>query len=178
MEDCDYLPDCDDISCRFSKYDTQDEYILKAIFLERFTRFVVFPVSHSKSPNFNLCVVNQSSFGQLLKQIYSQRKILNKPVRLLVDNTIQNWSECHLLFIGNVDVNRLETILDAVKTLPILVVSGSIGFGNAGVMLNFYTDKKKLRFEVNLQATQEAKIKLNYGLIQLGKKVGSLINRK
>jgi len=69
-----------------SAYADLPEYEVKAVFLERFTRFVEWPdMDPVENPlkNFVIGVIGKNPYGDLLERIYSERKIKDRKVEIL-----------------------------------------------------------------------------------------------
>ncbi|MCD4695436.1 MAG: YfiR family protein, partial [Bacteroidales bacterium] len=60
-----------------------EEYTIKAVFMERFTRFTEWPAEsaiNDTTKPFVISVIGKNPFGNLLEETYSSQKILNKNV--------------------------------------------------------------------------------------------------
>ncbi len=151
------------------------EYSLKAVFLERFTRFIDWPeekTSVDALKPFVIGVIGNPQFTDLLNNIYQDQKIQGKKVIVQNLSNIEEAKNAHLLFIsGNTD-GSLEDILKYAKNLPVLTVSDSDGFAERGVMINFFMSKKqKIRFEINEQAIKNSELRISYKLLSVAKLV-------
>jgi len=157
-------------------FDTQ-EYTLKAVFLERFTRFIDWPddkLTDEKTTPFVINIMGNPSFSALLKEIYQNQKIQGRSVIVQEFDNIENLQNTHLLFIANVSDSALKNILKQVKDTSILTVSDAEGFAEKGVMINFFmSSKQKIRFEINEQAFKESELYISYKLLSVAKIVGN-----
>lgn len=146
-----------------------EEYDLKALFLERFSRFVDWPaesgISDPSTP-FVIGVIGKSSVGSRIEEIYTTLKIKKKNIVVLNISSTDEIDACHLLFIsGSTEQNLLE-IIAYTKDKPILTVSDTKGYAEKGVYINFYVEKGRLRFEINESAVKESRLKMSYMLMQ------------
>jgi hypothetical protein len=144
-------------------YDT-----LKAVYLERFARFVVWPASAApgdRTKSFTIAVLGEDGFASRLELIYSRQGILGMPVKVLALRDNQTIPACDLLFIGASQRDGLPELLAQLKRRPILTVSDSPGFGAAGVHINLYRADNKLRFEINEPVAKAAGLQIGYQLL-------------
>jgi hypothetical protein len=79
--------------------------------------------------------------------------------------------QCHVLFICGSERAHIETLLRPLRTAGILTVADSPGFLEAGGMINFVIEQKKVRFEVNTAAAGRAKLQIRAKLLRLAKRV-------
>lgn len=149
------------------------EYQLKAEFMERFTRFVDWPagssVNDAQTP-FSICVIGEDPFGPHLRNLASTHRIKSKPV--VVRTAPSDLRPCNMLFIGGVDATELHDVLRKTADQPILTVSDTPGLGQAGVMINFYEDADKVRFEINNHAAEHSGLHITSKLLKLARVVG------
>ncbi len=146
------------------------EYRVKAVFLERFTRFTEWPgesaINDTTKP-FVISVIGKNPFGNLLEETYSSQKILNKNIEIRYISKIDQIEETNILFISKSKQKELSKILSYTKDKPILTVGDTKGFAKKGVMINFYLSSGKLRFEINETAVKESGLSMSYLLLQV-----------
>lgn len=158
----------------------EEEYAIKAAYLERLTRFIKWPASSDisdPSEPFVICVVGRNPFGPLLEKIYAHRKIRNKTVRLIHEETLEKIPDCHLAFISESAGGKLPEILSHVRDRPILTVGDTQGFAEKGVIVNFYLDDRKVRFEINESAARATGLSMSYKLLRLARIIRPLEER-
>ena len=131
----------------------QSEYMMKAVFLEHFTRFIEWPETYEvadPSYPFYVAVIGESPFGSILEQIYIDQeiKIKNRKVEILYISSPAEIPDCHILFISSSSKEILPEILSYTGNKPILTVGDSKGFAEAGVLINFYLAGSKMKFEI------------------------------
>ena len=153
------------------------EYILKAVFLERFARFIEWPEESELtdySKPFIIAIIGEDPFGPDLEKIYSTQKIRNKRVEIRYISHANAIDECHMLFISRDQKRDLSEIIAKTRDKPILTVADTKGFADNGVYINFYLEKTMLRFEINASAVKKSKLRMSYMLLQQARIVGSL----
>ncbi len=145
------------------------EYSLKAVFLERFTRFIDWPEEQSPENNlkpFVISIIGNPPFADLLRNIYQTQKIQGKKVVIQEIHSGDEINNPHLLYISQVSNNELARILEHTRHSPILTISDTDGFAEQGVMINFFmSNKQKIRFEINERAIKESELHISYKLI-------------
>jgi len=148
------------------------EYTVKAVFLERFTRFIEWPeesaMADSSQP-FVLGVIGESPFGSILEEIYSTQKIRDKKVEIRYISKLNEITGCHLLFLSESEKKELPKILSFTRDKPILTIGDTKGFADKGVLINFFFSKDKIRFEINESVVRDSGLKMSYLLLQLAK---------
>jgi len=150
----------------------QDEYTMKAVFLEHFTRFIDWPESYesgSPADPFFIAVIGENPFGSILEQIYRDQKIKNRNVEIISFSSPEDITDCHILFISRSNKEILPEILHRTEKKPILTVSDTQGFAKDGVLINFYMAENKIKFEINERAVQESGLTMSYRLLSLAR---------
>lgn len=154
-----------------------EEYKVKAGFIFNFAKFVEWSEEafQDKTSPILLCVFPPDIFNSILfTQHIGGREILIKPYQ---DD--EDVKCCHILFLSGSD--RTQEKLNAVKDKKnILTVGESEDFNRMGGIINFvtekervnlFTEKKRLTFEINLNAANSAGLKLSSQLLRSARKV-------
>ena len=148
------------------------EYKVKAEMLERFALFLEWPESahiEDKSTPFVIAVIGEHPSGLELENVLSGRKIRDKEIRIRYLSTPDEIEDCHVLFISSSEKESLGRIIARTRNKAILTVSDTKGFSEEGVLINFYLEKKKIRFEINETAAYESGFYVSYKLLQLAR---------
>lgn len=146
------------------------EYAVKAAFLYNFAKFVDWPADAFKNENspFVLGIVGADPFGSALeslkeKTVKGHKLVIKRLPRL------ENFEDCHLLFISGSEKSNLRSVLAAVKNHNILTVSDLERFAHQGGMVGLVTADNTIQFEVNLEPIQRSKLKVSSQLLKLAK---------
>ncbi len=78
---------------------------------------------------------------------------------------------CHVLFVCPSEQAYVDAILGPIRTLGILTVGDAPGFLEAGGIIRFIIEDKKVRFEVNLAAATRAKLQVRSKLLRLAQRI-------
>lgn len=149
-----------------------DEYLMKAGFLERFTRFIEWPVETNitdSSKPFVISVIGKNPFDEKLDQFFETTKIKNRKVEIRYISELGEIKNTHVLFITKSKQKQLSEILSLTQGKPVLTVSDTDGFGKKGVLINFYIEQNKIRFEINKNTIQESGLQISYLLLNIAK---------
>ncbi len=153
-------------------YSQVGQYTVKAVFLEKFTRFIDWPdetgISDITKP-FILGVIGENPFGDTLSTLYADQNIKSKRVEIRMVKNVGEICGCHLLFISGSEKKNLSKILDYTRGKPILTIGDTDKFADMGVLINFYLSSGKVRFEVNESAVRESGLHFSYLLLNFAK---------
>jgi hypothetical protein len=75
--------------------------------------------------------------------------------------------DCQILFISSSEANRLSKIIEALNKNAVLTVSDIPQFSQRQGMIQFVMEENRIRFEVNLTATQRAGLTLSSELLKV-----------
>ena len=139
-----------------------DEYLLKAAFFERFTRFVDYGGNSGVTDKpFVVTILGENPFGKRLDQIYSDQRILNRKVKLIYTGDLAKIGEPDILYIGPDKRKELKEVLAQVEGRQVITIADSPVFSKSGVMINLLLVNDKIRFEIDLEAANKQKIKFD-----------------
>ncbi len=148
------------------------EYDVKAAFIYNFAKFVEWPAEKAQGDaTMNVCVVGRDPFGPALDAIAGKsvgdRKIR---IRRLASQSPQG---CDIIFISGSERDRLEQVLEPLRGAGVLTIGDTHGFAQRGVMINFYMDGKRVRFEINPRAASRAGLRISSNLLKIARIVGA-----
>jgi len=145
------------------------EYQVKAAYIYNFGRFVTWPATATAEPNssFAICVLGKDPFGAILDSTLGGESLEGKPVAIRRIQKPQDASGCRILFIDSAEESHLRDILMALDDESILTVSDMPDFSRRGGMIQFVLDGERVRFEVNLTSTENAKLTLSSELLKV-----------
>jgi len=145
------------------------EYQVKAAYLVNFGRFVEWParLAPASSDLFNICVLGQDSFGADLDSAVAGETIGRAHMLAKRISRPQEAADCRVLFITASEAGQWKEILAALGKLSILTVSDMPQFAQHGGMIQFLRDGNRVRFDINLAATQRAGLNLSSELLKV-----------
>lgn len=144
------------------------EYVLKAVYLEKFTRFISWPeesLANNPDEPFVIGVIGRTPLSANLEQIYSTQKINSKKVEIRKVSNLYEIESVQILFIAETERKNLQNILTLTKNLPVLTISDASNFAEKGVLINFYEESNNLRFEINETAVLKSPLQMSFYLL-------------
>lgn len=148
------------------------EYQIKAEFLERFTRFIEWPMdstaSNTHSP-FVIGLYGGNPFGTYLEELTARGTIKGKPIRVQEIENTEQIQACHILFVAGPAKRQLRQVISLTEARPILTVGDTDGFAEKGVLINFYSVDNRIGFEINDSAVKRSGLKFSSKLLRLAR---------
>ncbi len=147
------------------------EYQVKAAFLFNFAKFVDWPPEafQSEKAPITFCVFRQDPFGGFLDEIIRGKTINNREVLARRVNKLPDLKACQLVFVSAREDKLLSEILNGLKGTSALVVGESEGFADRGGAVQFFLEDNKVRFAVNVDAVQRARLTVSAKLLALAR---------
>ncbi len=145
------------------------EYQVKAAYLYNFGRFVEWParVATASTGSFTICVLGEDPFGPALDTTLAGEMIGNQKVAARRISSLQESVDCQILFISSSEAKRLNKIIEALGNSAVLTVSDIPQFSQRRGMIQLLMEGNRIRFEVNLAATQRAGLTLSSELLKV-----------
>jgi len=150
------------------------EYEVKGAFLVKFGMFVEWPTRQPESPApqaFLIGILGADPFGADFEQAVAGRTVRGLPVRLKRAGQASELQDCQIVYLHPADE---QGMIDALKTFAgqsILTVSDVPDFTTQGGMIGFIKQDGKVRFEINVAATERSRLKLSSKLLQIAHQV-------
>jgi len=143
------------------------EYQVKAAFVYNFIKFVVWPSGEgSQGDTVRLCVLGDLSDADPFKHLDGQ-EIMGKRLNVSFISEPREVRNCQVLFLPSSQSRRLAKTLEIIRVLPILTIGDTDGYAQRGVMINMYLDKKRVRFEINTEMAEMARLRISTKLLSL-----------
>jgi YfiR/HmsC-like len=145
------------------------EYQVKAAFLFNFAKFVEWPpetFAVETSP-LVIGIMGDNPFGGALESTIQNKTINNRSLVIKSLHSLAEATNCQILFINASEKKRFAEIFQSLHRSSILTVSETEGFTEAGGMINFVLENKKIRFQINDEAAKAARLKISSKLLTL-----------
>lgn len=146
-------------------------YDVEAAYLFNFGKFVRWPQKTAFNDTFVICVLGQDPFGPILDKTISGETIDGKAVVDKRISTPMDATGCSILYISTSEAKALNRILAVTKASPALTVSDIPDFVDRGGMIQFVVRDGRVRFQVNLQATEQDGLALSSELLKVAIRV-------
>lgn len=147
------------------------EYEVKAAYLYNFGKFVRWPESALSGAPPSICVLGKDPFGKTLDATVGGGSWEGRPISTRRITTVNEAAGCSILFISASESDRWAQILPVIEKQPILTVSDAPLFSRHGGMIEFVLSENRVRFEVDLQAAENAGLSLNSQLLKVAMRV-------
>jgi hypothetical protein len=146
------------------------EYQVKAAFLFNFAKFVEWPpaaFADAKSP-IVIGILGDNPFGEDLAKTVRDKTVNNRPITIKKEfRSLADATNCHILFISTSEKQRLPEIFKGLREASVLTVGETDGFTEAGGMINFVAEGKKIRFQIKDATAKGAGLKISSKLLSL-----------
>jgi len=147
------------------------EYDVKAAFLLNFTRFVEWPADAFAAPAspFAICVLGKDPFGRALDDILEGESVNGRKLEARRISEAPAARACQMVFFGTTE----KDILRAVRSSGhgVLTVGEGEDFIRAGGAIGFILDNRRVRFDINQAAAEDAGLKLSSKLLNVARSV-------
>jgi hypothetical protein len=147
------------------------EYKVKAAFIYNFARFIDWPagVFANDDAPFVIAVVGTDPFNGGLEQAVAGKKISGRRVEIRHFDSVDKIGLCQILFVPTTDDETETQIIQKVANDSALTVGECENFTALGGSFRFFTEDNKMRFEVNTDATDRAKLRVSSKLLKLAR---------
>jgi hypothetical protein len=150
-----------------------EEYRVKAAFIFHFAQLVDWPEEKATGTDNSLvlCTLGEDPFQGVLEGTVAGKAIGNRTLRVRHLGESQEMQACQIVFLGRAQSKHIPMLVSSLHNAPVLTVGETAGFLEAGGMIDFLLENKKLRFEVNLAAAESADLKIGSRLLVLAQRV-------
>jgi len=150
------------------------EYLIKAGFIYNFAKLVEWPTASFAQPDSPIVIgiLGEDPFGATLDRIVADKKINGRGFavkRVKWSRDFKDLRDCNILFVSSSEKEHIESVIDAMKGLPILTIGDAPGFAKRGGIINFMLEDNKVRFEVNVEAANHADLTISSRLLTLAR---------
>ena len=148
------------------------EYKVKAAFLYQFIKFVEWPAEalQESGETIIIGVLGESPIVTAIKS-YEGAQAQGRRVVVKHFRDLEEVEFSHVLFISSSHRSRLDAILKALKSSSTLTVGEVEAFARLGGIINFVVVERRIGFEINKVAAEEARLKLSAQLLSLARTV-------
>ena len=148
------------------------EYEIKAAYLYNFINYVDW-VDQSLLPaggTITIGIVGENPFGPALAPL-NGKQIKGRTLAVKEVSSPADLKTCQIIFISPSEKPRYEAILASLKDSKILTVSEIEGFAERGGIINFISERNKVRFEINPDAARNQGLTISSELLKLARLV-------
>ena len=143
------------------------EYQVKAAYLFNFGNFIRWNVPANVSTTYQICVLGRDPFGTLLDDAVAGGSIDGRRTVARRIAQPKDAPGCRIVFVSGSEEPQLVPTLMALSPWRVVTVSDIPDFTRRGGMIQFLADADRVRFEVNLAATEDAGISMSAELLKV-----------
>jgi len=148
-----------------------EEYRIKAAFIFHFAQLTDWPddSGNSKAP-FVVCTIGSDPFRGALEDAMNGKTLHDRPVRVDHAKQLSDARSCNIAFIGDAELRKSAAPLDELKLSPVLTIGDAESFVlQQGGIIGFCLEDNKVRFDVNIDAADRARLRISSKLLLLAK---------
>jgi len=153
--------------------DSNLEFGVKAAFLLNFTKFAEWPTNAFPDPQSPLaiCLLGNDPFGRVLDDIVQEESVNGRPLTVRRISQAPAPQTCQVLYIDP----AVKEPAKLLSSLPhgVLTVGEGARFLRDGGMIAFVIDNRRVRFDVNQVASENAGLKLSSKLLGVARSVAN-----
>jgi hypothetical protein len=140
---------------------------VKAVYLYKFLNYVEWPASAFAGPGapYQIGVMGDDLVASELAAVIAGKTVNERPVTSRRIAYGESLADVDLLFIGRGERARQAALLRQLRTQPALTVTETENALDQGSIVNFRTVDSRIRFEVSVDAAEQAGLKLSARLL-------------
>jgi hypothetical protein len=149
------------------------EQQVKAGFIYNFAKFVEWPADRLMESNSPIVigVMASPTFCEELQKVVKGRKINEHVIVVRELKGLDKNELPHILFVAAAESEIIGKAIAAPQLPGVLTVGESDAFASNGGIINFMMEEGKVRFEINIRAATEARLKVSAQLQKLAKAI-------
>jgi hypothetical protein len=147
------------------------EYRVKAAFLLNFTKFIEWPASAFETPDspIAVCILGEDPFGAALDEILAGEVVNGRKLSLRRLKRPPAPRSCQVLFVSRSEKESHPALPNAGTGM--LTVGEGEDFVREGGMIGFLIDNRRVRFDINQTAAENAGLKLSSKLLSVARSI-------
>ena len=148
---------------------------VKAAFLFNFPAYVEWPARAFSGPGEPLVIgiLGNDPFGPVLEELVAGRSVQGHPLEVRRLTRLSDAEAVHVVYLGFSDPADIRFAAATLRDRPVLTVSDGERLAEHGAMINLRLRGQKVGFDINLEAADEAGLKLSSQLLKLARIVRS-----
>lgn len=152
----------------------QYEYDIKATYLCKFFNYIDWPADSLPPVGGTIIIgiMGENPFGPAVDWL-NGKQIKGRTIAVKQITTVKDLEQCQILFISTSEKARLPEIFGQLKDSRVLTVSEMDGFASQGGIINFISERNKVRLEINPEAARRMGLTISSELLKLAKLVKS-----
>jgi hypothetical protein len=149
------------------------EYRVKAAFLYNFAKFVEWPEGAFADAGAPLVIgiLGEDPFEDALDGVIRGKTASGRALAVKRSKDLQGVGACHILFISSSERKRIEQIVEGLQGASVLTVGETEAFTRLGGVVGFVVEEGRVRFEINADSAERARLRVSSKLLALARVV-------
>lgn len=151
---------------------TASEPQVKAAYLYHFAQFVEWPLEALPAgAPVTVCLDANWRVQKALEDSARTQTVRGHRMQVRKVDGQESLQSCHIVYAEDLEPARAARLLARTAPAPVLVVSDYDRFAQIGGTANFYLEDGRMRFAINTEAAQRARLRLSSRLLKLARLV-------
>jgi len=146
-----------------------EELSLQAVFLGRFAQFINWP--DQQKDYFVITLIDENPFANMLDDLYKNKTIHGKPIKIFYVTKIDDINETDILFVTLDNPSEVKKVIEYAQNKPILTISVHRGFAQRGGIIQLNFVKQKTQLKINYNSALKSNIKIKAPLLAIAQHV-------
>ena len=142
-----------------------EERKLEAVFIGRFASYIEWPARQRE--RFVITLLDENPFGNLLDELYRDKRIHNKPIELRYATRLEQVGETDALFITLTSASARAAAIQHAQRNGILTISEAKGFAESGGIIQLDFVEQKARIKINHAAAVKSGLRIGAPLLSI-----------
>ncbi len=142
-----------------------EERKLEAVFIGRFASYIEWPARQRE--RFVITLLDENPFGNLLDELYRDKRIHNKPIELRYVSRLDQVGDTDVLFLTLNSAAARAAAIDYAQKNGILTISTAKGFADSGGIIQLDFVEQRARIKINHAAALRSGLKIGAPLLSI-----------
>lgn len=141
---------------------------IKITLVERISQFVQWPKLEDK---FVIGIYQNEQLKDEMIETYKNKTIQKLPIEVynIKDKNDKRLEELNLIYFTKEGSIKVDEILKKIKYSPVLIITDFPNDVYQGMHLGLYYENQRIKFVINQEALENAKLKASYKILKLAK---------
>jgi hypothetical protein len=142
------------------------EYEVKIGFIYNFANFIAWPPAafENNPDSLTFCFASDVPTSEVFFKLEG-KTIKGRKIKVIAYQDSTSLDRSQILFFPTQNKDFIQKILDLAAGRGILTIGEVEGFTQMGGVINFFQERNRLRFEVNIDAVRREKLKMSSQLL-------------
>ncbi|MEO8622517.1 MAG: YfiR family protein [bacterium] len=152
-----------------------DEAQIKAAFVFNFLKFVDWPATATRRSDEQLVVaiIGDGPSADAVTAFLTAKRVGERPIVVKVLNWDQSLAGVHAAFVSETDARKRRRVFDAAASASVLSIGEGHDFALRGGVIGLVVEEQRVRFDIDADAAEAARIRISSKLLALGHAVHS-----